>query len=89
MELIAEGAEAKIYLIENKLRKIRIEKNYRIKEIDEKLRKKRNKREFKVYSKLYENGVNVPKPIELNEREFYFDFEYIKGSILKNTINET
>ena len=77
MELIAEGAEAKIYLIENKLRKIRIEKNYRIKEIDEKLRKKRNKREFKVYSKLYENGVNVPKPIELNEIEFYFYFYYI------------
>ena len=38
-KLIAQGAEAKIFLDKDKIIKQRVEKDYRIKEIDGKLRK--------------------------------------------------
>lgn len=89
MELISHGAEAKLLKVnKNTLRKIREAKTYRINEIDYKLRKFRTRREFKVLGKLYDNNVLVPKPIELNDKEFYFDLEFIEGSVLKNIVNE-
>lgn len=89
--LIAQGAEAKIIQIdENTLQKIRESKPYRISELDLKLRKARNKREFKVLSKLYEEKINVPKPIEISDKKenIHFTFEYIKGAPLKELLNE-
>lgn len=89
MELIARGAEAKLYKVkENVLRKIREPKKYRIEIIDNQLRNRRNKREFKVITKLYDNNINVPKPIDINEKEIYFDIEYISGENLKSTLNK-
>jgi len=96
METIAEGAEAKIIkLDENILKKIRLPKTYRLEIIDRKLRKFRNKREFKILTKLYEAKVNVPQPFELientkeEEQEIAFTFEYINGENVKKNINET
>ena len=93
MELIAQGAEAQILKInDNLLKKIRLEKPYRIKEIDLKLRKQRNKREFKVLTKLYENNIHVPKPEEITDykthNEISFTFEYINGKPLKYSLNK-
>ncbi len=89
MELIGEGAESKIYLTKDKtLLKIREKKTYRLEEIDNKLRKARNKREFKVLTKLLEQKINAPKPIKINEKDFSFEFEYIQGNILKQVLNE-
>ncbi|MDA3855426.1 MAG: KEOPS complex kinase/ATPase Bud32 [Candidatus Woesearchaeota archaeon] len=92
MEFINEGAEAKIFKIDNyTLKKIRLPKSYRIELLDTKLRKKRNKREFKVLTKLHENKLNVPKPMELIEKkgeELSFTFQYLQGDVLKNSINE-
>ena len=91
MDLIGEGAEAKIFQVDKLILKyIRLPKTYRIPIIDTKLRKNRNKREFKILTKLYENKLNVPKPIQLieNKEEMSFTFEYIKGNTLKNTINK-
>jgi len=88
-KILYEGAEAKIFQINDKtLQKIRLEKKYRIKEIDIKLRKQRTKREFKILTKLFENNVNVPKPLKIEETKFSFEIEYLKGKTLKNTINE-
>lgn len=97
--ILAQGAESKILKInETTLKKVREKKTYRIPEIDEKLRKFRNRREFKVLQKLYENQINVPKPYKVIEiknkqtkqiEEISFEFEYINGTILKQTINET
>ena len=87
--VLYEGAEAKILKIdENKLKKLRLEKKYRIEEIDSKLRRQRTRREFKVLTKLYENKVNVPEPLKLEDKEFSIDMEYLKGEVLKNSINE-
>lgn len=91
MDLIAKGAEAQIIKIdENTLRKERLPKKYRLEIIDKRLRKFRNKREFKVLTKLHESDVNVPKPYEISEKEenISFTFEYIQGSILKNVLDK-
>lgn len=89
--IIAQGAEAQIIQInQTTLKKLRLEKTYRIPEIDTKLRKFRNNREFKVLTKLYESKINVPKPFEniANKEEIAFTFEYINGTVLKQCLNE-
>jgi len=93
MNKISEGAEAEIFMISDKvLKKVRLEKTYRLLEIDLKLRKFRNKREFKILKKLFDSKVNVPEPHELIENkktgEISFTFEYLHGNILKEVLNE-
>ena len=89
MELINEGAEGKLYLLNSDvLLKIRTEKTYRLPVIDKKLRKQRNLREYKVLEKLFLNGVNVPKPLIVNNTDFSFQMEYLKGVNLKEILNE-
>jgi len=92
-KIIATGAESEIHQItKTTLKKIRLEKTYRIPEIDTKLRKSRNRREFKVLTKLYENNILVPKPYKLIEDkridEISFEFEYINGQVLKNCLTK-
>ncbi|MEK6841016.1 MAG: O-sialoglycoprotein endopeptidase, partial [Nanoarchaeota archaeon] len=59
MKIIKQGAEAILKLDKNILIKERIPKSYRIKQIDDKLRKFRTKREANLLQKA--NFVNVPK----------------------------
>jgi Kae1-associated kinase Bud32 len=89
--MISEGAESKIFKVDNStLKKLRPEKKYRIAEIDKKLRKTRNNKEFKILEKLSETIINTPKPIEkiYTDEEISFTFEFIDGNILKEVINE-
>ena len=58
MKLIGNGAEATIYLDKN-LIKDRVKKTYRIKAIDEKLRKSRTKREANILAQLEAAGINT------------------------------
>lgn len=91
MKLISKGAEANLYKIDSKtLKKVREIKTYRITEIDNKLRKFRNKREFKILNKLFESNINVPKPFKINDskEDTHFTFEFLDGKILKEIINE-
>jgi Kae1-associated kinase Bud32 len=88
-KILFEGAEAKIIKIDDfVLKKIRTEKTYRLEEIDKKIRKSRNKREFKILNKLNQSDVRVPKVFDINEEEYYFTFEYIIGDILKNILDK-
>ena len=64
MKVLAFGSEAVIYEKKGIIIKRRIKKGYRIKEIDERLRKTRSKAEFNVMRFLYENSLNVPKPLK-------------------------
>lgn len=86
MKLISKGAEANIYLKGNVVVKDRIKKSYRIKAIDDRLRKSRNKREQKVLLKLKEKGFPVPEIIEGDETRF--SMNYIKGGKLRDKINK-
>jgi len=90
MELLTKGAEGEVWLNREKgiIKKIRTEKKYRIRKLDEHLRKYRTRREFKVLEKAYNNKINVPKPIEINLNEKSIVIEYIDGIVLKDLFNE-
>lgn len=85
MKILAQGAEAIIYLDGDMIVKERLSKDYRILEIDTKLIKSRTKREAKILKKLKESGVCVPNLIKVEESKLYM--ERINGSPLKNLLN--
>src|SRR3989344_6212449 len=64
--IIQQGAEAIIYRDGDKLIKERIPKGYRIKEIDDKIRKLRTRSE----GKLLQKSENTPKVFLVDERNF-------------------
>ncbi len=85
MEIIAQGAEAVLLKDKNEIIKERIKKNYRIKEIDERLRKFRTKREAKVIDKL--EGIS-PKLIEMDDKKMKIEMEFIEGKLLRDYLDE-
>jgi Kae1-associated kinase Bud32 len=92
-KLIATGAESEIHKINNTtVKKIRLAKTYRIPEIDIKLRRLRNRKEFKVLKKLHKNTLLVPEPYKLIEDkridEISFEFEYLGGQVLKKCLTK-
>ncbi len=98
MELIKQGAEAKIYrgtfeevfgvdlLKEDVIVKHRIPKRYRIWEIDERLRKERTVREARVLHRAKEFGVNCPHVYEVDMRDMKIVMEFIEGDRLKELL---
>ncbi|MBI2138245.1 Kae1-associated serine/threonine protein kinase [Candidatus Woesearchaeota archaeon] len=64
---IHQGAEAKIFLLKGSILKDRFPKSYRIKEIDERLRKSRTRREAKVLEKLSAIGFPAPRLISSDD----------------------
>ncbi len=87
MELIAEGAEASIYSDKGRIVKKRHRKGYRIRELDEKLRTFRTKREAKILDKLRETGVAVPKLISADDKTTTMEMELIEGDKVKDALN--
>jgi|SRR3989344_275206 len=85
MILIKQGAEANIYLDENKIIKKRIKKNYRINLIDDKIRKFRTRREAKVIEKV----DNAPKLIRFSDKDMTIETEYIDGEILTKLFDKS
>jgi Kae1-associated kinase Bud32 len=83
---IFHGAEAVIYKSKNKIIKERIPKNYRIKQIDEKLRKFRTKREANLLKKSH--FLYVPKVFNIDDKKMLIEMEFIKGKLLKDFIKE-
>jgi Kae1-associated kinase Bud32 len=84
MAIIASGAEAVIALEGDTIIKTRIEKRYRLKEIDESLRRERTRIEAKLISEARRCGV--PTPIIRDVTDFEIRMEYIEGTALKNII---
>lgn len=88
MNLIAQGAEAKIFLADNAIIKERIRKKYRIQKIDKELRKFRTKREAKILEKLQHDSFPSPKFISMCDKKMRIKMEFIKGELLKNKISQ-
>lgn len=87
MELIAQGAEAKVYLTEEKkILKERIKKSYRISELDNFLRKTRTKKEAKIMADLKRLGIKAPVVYETSE--FSIEMELIEGDKLKDILDK-
>ncbi len=85
MKLIKQGAESAIFLDKNKIIKHRISKGYRIKDIDEKIRKFRTRSEAKLLEKA---NVNVPKILNIDEKEMKIEMEYVEGDLLKDIFED-
>ncbi len=91
-ELLNKGAEANIYkeewLNHDVLRKERIQKNYRIKEIDYYLRKKRTKSEVKLLNNAKSCGVLTPLIYDINKKRNSIIIENIDGIIIKDVFDD-
>ncbi len=83
----AQGAEAVVDFKGDVVVKRRIPKRYRVKTIDDSLRRERNKNEAKITSEARKNGV--PTPIIFDIDEFEITMEYIDGEQLKYVLDES
>lgn len=85
-KVIAQGAEAVLSREDEVLIKERIKKGYRIKEIDEKLRKRRTRSEAKLIREAKRIGIAVPNI--LDESDFSIKMDFIKGERVKEILNK-
>ncbi|MBI2558217.1 Kae1-associated serine/threonine protein kinase [Candidatus Woesearchaeota archaeon] len=86
--LIAQGAEARLFLEHNLIVKNRFSKSYRIKEIDEKLRGFRTRREAKILQKLEAINFPAPRLIKNDEKENLI-IEKINGKLVKDILEHS
>lgn len=83
-KLIAQGAEAKIYLNKNIVIKDRIPKTYRLPQLDIQIRTRRTKSEAKLLTKAAEH-INVPEV--LDQDKFNIQIQHIPGDRLSETLS--
>ena len=86
-KLIAQGAEAKLFLEDGKILKERFAKTYRIQEIDNKLRGFRTRRESKILQKLQAINFPAPKLIKSDDKENLI-IEKIDGKLIKDVLEK-
>ena len=89
MKIIKRGAEAIIYLEKEQLVKERVKKGYRIKEIDEPLRKGRTRKEARLINEARRVGVETPQILDIDEKNFKIIMEFLDGERLKELLNKT
>ncbi len=85
-KIIAQGAEAIIVLDKDKIIKDRIAKSYRIKQIDDKLRKSRTRRETKIIEKLSAIGIPGPELIDSDDKNMRIVMGNINGNKLRDVL---
>lgn len=86
-KILYQGAEAIITLNNSIITKKRISKSYRLKELDEKLRKLRTRGEARILEKM-QGKVNCPKIFSSNETNKEISMEYISGEKLSEYLEE-
>lgn len=91
MELIAQGAEAKLFKVkkgkEIVLLKERVSKGYRCKELDKKIRSERTSLEANLLIKAKNLGVNTPAVLETDKQNYRITMEFIEGKRAKDFLN--
>ncbi|MFZ1970559.1 MAG: KEOPS complex kinase/ATPase Bud32 [Candidatus Nanoarchaeia archaeon] len=85
-KIINQGAEAVIESKGNEIIKKRINKSYRIKEIDEKIRKLRTRSEGKLLERA-SKFIPVPKVLKIDEINKEILMEKIEGKRLSDSLN--
>lgn len=91
MRLVTKGAEAVIYADNAKKQVIkqRQPKKYRVKELDEKLRLHRMRREAKVIEALHLLGIPVPKLISEDEKTATITMQLIEGEKARDVLGSS
>jgi TP53 regulating kinase-like protein len=80
-EILFQGAESVIYRKGDVLVKERLQKAYRIKELDEKIIKQRTKKEVTILKKLNSLNISTPKLIKITSN--VIEMEFINGLTVK------
>jgi len=92
MKILHQGAESKIYSDEIDGQKVlvkdRIKKNYRLNQIDDKIRKERTREEIKLLTEARKNGVPTPKIISADEKDNKIIMEFIDGERIKEYLQK-
>lgn len=90
--LLYQGAEAKIckskYMNFDVVQKRRINKSYRIKEIDNRLISFRTKEEAKLMTEARNHGVSVPIIFDVDLENGIIIMEYLNGKRIKDILND-
>lgn len=84
---LTRGAEATVKLENELIVKKRIPKRYRLKELDERIRKERTKAEARLISEARRLGI--PTPIIYDIQNSTIVMQYVPGTPLKHVIDES
>src|SRR3989344_1785803 len=87
MEKLAQGAEAILWLDKQRILKERLQKGYRLPEIDEKLRRFRTRREAKILQRLEAIDFPAPHLQDFCDQRMSITMDFIKGETLKDVLN--
>jgi len=87
MELIQQGAEAKVYYKDGTVVKERVKKTYRHEKIDKVIRRGCTRRETKLLKKAAEL-IPVPKVIDSCDKEMRITLEFIDGKKLRDALED-
>lgn len=85
-KILQQGAEAIIVLKNNQIMKKRLKKSYRIKEIDDKIRKLRTRSEAKLLIKA-SKIISIPKVIDVSEESKEISMDFVDGKKLSDNLN--
>ncbi|MEM4282585.1 MAG: KEOPS complex kinase/ATPase Bud32 [Candidatus Woesearchaeota archaeon] len=88
MELIAHGAEAKLYRDGDKLVKERIPKAYRLPELDKRLRAFRTRREAKMFERLQALGFPAPALRSFSDTSMRIEMDFLHGTPVKDVLQQ-
>lgn len=92
MKMIKQGAEAKLFLDKQDNQKIiikdRVKKEYRIKQIDEKIRRLRTTQEYNLLSEARRANVHTPRTFDVDKENYKIIMEYVDGIRIKELFNE-
>jgi len=85
-QIIQQGAEAIILKEGDNIIKRRIKKSYRIKELDEKIRRQRTRSESKLLEKA-SKIISIPKITKMDDKQMEIFMEFIQGKKLSEELN--
>lgn len=87
MELLAQGAEAKLFRDKEKVIKERLSKDYRLPQLDDSLRKFRTRREAKVLHKLEEMKFPSPRLHEFCDKRMTITMDFVEGKKVRDVLD--
>lgn len=85
MQMIAQGAEARVYDAGDTVVKVRLTKAYRIPEIDRKIVQQRLRKEIKMLKKLEQLGIRAPRFVKAEGNALHM--EKIAGTSVRDYLN--
>ena len=85
-KIIDKGAEATISIENNLILKHRVQKGYRLKQIDDKLRKFRTRREAKVLNKLEQINFPSPRLHAMCDQAMQLRMDMIQGNKIRDIL---